>query len=521
MLKSTIIAVSIAFSVNLTQAMPDAVNNLITGDLQAKETAVQMLSSESPESLAVWLKDFSAFPPPDTTGWAIRLDHQINDSLTAPAWLFIPSGYDYKKPTPLVISLHGGVSGAKFRDAAGKNWIDEPVVQLAEENGWLVLYPLGMTGCAWWDKTGMQNILWFVKEIKRRFNVDDNQIAMCGFSDGGSGSYHFGMLAPTDFAVFFPWSGSPAVGTLVSGIQTYLANLQSRPLFVSNGGKDQLYPAKGCVHMLYQALSAGSHLSAAFYDTAGHNYGYMPAEWSKMTERFNSHRRDPFPPSIYFETADRDFAECDWVTVDELDTSRTAADWHIDYNDTLKDERLTIGFNPDMEYKGKGVRVGFVGEDKEAPAFKAGIQPGDILIQIDDIKIVSMDDVNRAKVGKKRGDPIKLAYKRGKKTIKYETSYPPAREFAAFPREQKSGAIKACHIGNSFYVETSRIASFSLELAPELVRFDQPVVVFVNDQECFNGSVEADSKVLLDEFMQKGDRCRQVFARLTIQVPKE
>jgi predicted esterase len=499
----------------------DLIKDLILGDVLTSARAVEALAAEAPESLATWIQSFDDFPPADTTGWAFELKHPINDTLTAPAWLFVPTGYNPKEPTALVVALHGGVSGAKFRDGSTKNWLDDEYFQLAEQENWLMLYPMGMMGCAWWDRIGMENILWFIREVKRRYNVDDDRVAMCGFSDGASGSYHFAMLAPTDFAVFYPWSGVPSVGTQVGGIQTYLGNLQNRPLFATNGGKDQLYPAKDVEPYHRLALIIGGRVSAAYYDTAGHNGGYMPPEWAMMSERFDRHNRDPFPPGIYFETADLEFARSDWITILALDTGATPADWRVDSNLKETDDRLTIGFNPDPEYKGKGIKIGYVSPDPEAPATKAGLKVGDILLQIDDVKLSGMAEITKAKTGRKRGDPIKLIFKRGSKKLEFETSYPPVREYDAFPRTLPSGAIKAYRVGNSFDIQTSRVGKFSIDISPSLVRFDQPVKVVVNGKECFSSVLTPDSRIMLNEFQSDRDRIRLVYTRLTLDVPME
>ncbi len=505
-------------------AAPDAIKGLVTGDSATALISAAQLSSQPPESLAVWIRNFNDFPPPDTLGWATMLKHEINDTFTAPAWLYIPTSYKSHSPTPFVIALHGGVSGEKFRDASTKNWHDDTVFQLAEQHGWLVLYPLGKTGCAWWDKVGMDNILWYVREVKRRYNVDDDRITMCGFSDGGSGSYHFAMLAPTDFAVFFPWSGNPSVGTHAGGIQTYLENMQRRPLFASNGGKDQLYPAVEIERHHRLILNTGASLSASYCDTAGHNVSYMKNEWQAMPDRFSRNSRDPFPPEIYLETADIGFGAADWLQITTIDTSRDSAWWYEDLNLKETDDRISIGFNPDQEYTGKGVRIGGVSRDPESPAFKAGVQVGDIIVQIDDIKIAGMDDVVRAKEGRKRGDKIKLIFKRGSKKIVSESTYPPSQEYDAYPRNQKSGVLRARRVGNTFEIQSMRVSALGIFLSPDLVRFEQPVKVLIaqdtNLKEVFNSVVTPNSKTMLKHFLKDRDRKRMVYAELNLDVPQ-
>jgi len=420
-----------------------------------------------------------------------------------------------------MINLHGGVSGPKFRDATSKNWLEEPEIQIAEREGWLFLYPLGMTGCAWWDSTGMQNILWFVRDIKRQFNVDDDYVGMSGFSDGGSGSFQFGMLAPTEFSSFYPWSGHAAVGTLVGGVSAYLPSLSARPVFATNGGRDQLYPAAAMERIHRLAFEADSPISVAYYDTAGHNWEYMTPEMDAWADRFEGHGRDAYPPTISFETADLNFATSDWITITGIDTNRAAADWHKDYNLTQVDDRLTIGFNADTSYKKKGVKVASLARDMEAPAVLIGMQPGDIITEIDGLKILGMAEIVKAKEGRKRGDSIKITYKRGKKTFTGVSNYPPMREYPMFPRMAKSGAVRARRLGNTFEIEASRVSGLQLALSPRLVKFDQPVKVVINGVEVANQIVTPSTATLLNEYLKFHDRKRLTWATLDFTIPAQ
>ncbi|HEY0677170.1 MAG TPA: M28 family peptidase [Chitinophagaceae bacterium] len=79
---------------------------------------------------------------------------------------------------------------------------------------------------------------------------------------------------------------------------------------------------------------------------------------------------------------------------------------------------VSMGIMPDYTYSGSGVRVDGVSEGR--PAQKAGLKTGDVLIQLGEHSISSMESYMQALGKFKKGDLAKVKYKRGNETI--ETS---------------------------------------------------------------------------------------------------
>lgn len=76
---------------------------------------------------------------------------------------------------------------------------------------------------------------------------------------------------------------------------------------------------------------------------------------------------------------------------------------------------VTMGIMPDYTFSGAGVKADGVTEGK--PAQKAGLQAGDIIIQMGDLKIASLENYMQALGKFKAGDKIKMKYKRGEKEM--------------------------------------------------------------------------------------------------------
>ncbi len=82
---------------------------------------------------------------------------------------------------------------------------------------------------------------------------------------------------------------------------------------------------------------------------------------------------------------------------------------------------VTMGIMPDYTYSSKGVRADGVGEGK--PAQKAGLRAGDIVLQIGEYNISSMESYMQTLGKFKKGDTVKVVYQRGDKTEEVNVTF--------------------------------------------------------------------------------------------------
>jgi polyhydroxybutyrate depolymerase len=132
--------------------------------------------------------------------------------------LHVPQSYDPRRPTPLVISLHGGALwGAAQMDVSGWNTV-------ADEHGFIVVYPSGLRTAgprAWRSGQGgrttrdVRFIGDLIDALGASYNIDPARIYADGLSNGGGMAFLLsctlpdriaavGMVGP---ALFLPWSG--------------------------------------------------------------------------------------------------------------------------------------------------------------------------------------------------------------------------------------------------------------------------------------------------------------------------
>ncbi len=511
---SIVFVLLLAASISFAEEIPEKlIEKLVLGNEEESRAQIPKLLEYSTQSISEKIASFDGFPKARNEGELKKYYHKINDTLKAPYFVYEPTNYEPGVPVPLVVWLHGGVSRPEFftemedREEDPEEYLRElHVMKVCQSEGWFCLMPLARMDCLWWNKTGMDFIDWLIRDLKRRYNIDD-RVVMTGFSDGGSGSFHFAFLNSTDYAQFAPYSGMISVSSSVGGMQVYPINLTNRPVFSVNGGRDGLYPAHKLLPLMNHILEkTGGEFYHTVYDTAHHSHGYLAEEMGLFAQRIKQFPRRAFAPEIIWECDNVEYGRMDWIEITAIDAAEQPAEWRETINYKLTDDRVMIGFMADNTYEGNGIKVGSVVEDSSAVAVKAGMQKDDIVIRMDDIPTGSLRELAAAKRTKKRGDPISITALRGEEELVLTDTLPPLTKYDAFKYSNVSGVVKAYRSGNYFNVETSNVKDFSIYIHPEMVRLDQPVVVSVDGDTLFNDIVKPDKRLLLDTFIENRDR---------------
>ena len=108
--------------------------------------------------------------------------------------LYVPESYDPATPTPLVIAIHGFAEWPAH-EALISHWN-----KVAEENGFIVVYPSGTSFPKHWRTYGTSNdssdpfidvrfISDLIDHLQLQYNIDPSQIYANGLSNGGGMSY--------------------------------------------------------------------------------------------------------------------------------------------------------------------------------------------------------------------------------------------------------------------------------------------------------------------------------------------
>ena len=422
----------------------------------------------------------------------------------------IPEAYDAKKVWPVLIWLHGAV--ARPVDGGGASGV-RALAELADQEGFIVLSPSAQTGSEWWLPTGVDLVRGSLDDLKQRYRVDANRVAVAGFSDGASGCLHLLAHDPEPYCCFLPLRSHPGVTRLAGG-PSFAVNVQSRPVFAVNGGRDTLYPSAQIKPLIDQLKAAGCDLTWLDLPEAGHRLtDVFPDHWDKVRDFWKAHPRVPLAKTIAWETSmpqrQGRFGWVEIVSVDPQAPSAKGAKAAV-----LPDPagRPVLGVRIVRTYPGPGVQLEQVEEGSAAD--EAGFLVDDIILAIDGVELKDprqamgvLQMALPAMAAAKKAGTFKV--RRGDQELELKC-LPKAAGSGRIPRPKElgydlpSGRIEARVEGNVIHVSTRHVASFRLHLADGLVDLAKPVQVLVNGETKFEGPAQGTTGYVLQEAVRGG-----------------
>jgi len=204
--------------------------------------------------------------------------------------LYVPKSYDATRPTPLVISMHGGGGWPVMqRDLSEWN-------RLAESHGFIVVYPSGLKdgGVRGWRLIhrgpGLTKDVRFISDLiddlEKAYNIDPTRIYANGLSNGGGMAFVLsctlsdriaavGMVAA---AQMLPWS--------------WCTDHQPVPMISFHGTDDPVVPYEGGTSWVWDG---------SFPDVS---------EWTASWARRNRCGPDTVESAVAAEVTRRDYTNC-------------------------------------------------------------------------------------------------------------------------------------------------------------------------------------------------------------------
>ena len=164
-----------------------------------------------------------------------------------PYTLFIPSTYDPKKPTPLVVDLHG------LNITPLQQILFDGTTDFAERYGFIVLAPMGYSvSGGWGGRVGMPiataqvkpgtdtrysaselseiDAMTALKSIRAKYTIDNDRIYLMGHSLGGGGTYYLGGKYNDIWAALAPISGAGGIADAAAA-----EKYKSMPMLIMHG----------------------------------------------------------------------------------------------------------------------------------------------------------------------------------------------------------------------------------------------------------------------------------------------
>lgn len=292
------------------------------------------------------------------TGMKVLGFYSRIDGSPQPYGAEIPAGLNYgagRKPVPMWIWLHGrSDTGTDLHFIAdkmkGKGGPFKPANAI-------VIHPFGRY-CNGWKSAGETDVLEAKAYATKRFNIDENRIALAGFSMGGAGAWHLGAHFADQWACvhtgagfvdvkryqkltpekFPPWYEQKLWG--VYDVPDYARNFLNVPLVCYSGEIDaQRDSAEYMMEVLGKEGLHPPHLIGP-----GMPHKYHPEtikEVQKLIEAAVAKGRNPFPKKVVLQTRCLKYNRMYWLTIGALAHEWEDARLEGEIDDAKKEIRIT------------------------------------------------------------------------------------------------------------------------------------------------------------------------------------
>ncbi|MBI1368182.1 MAG: prolyl oligopeptidase family serine peptidase [Planctomycetes bacterium] len=249
------------------------------------------------------------------------------DGSVQPYGLEIPENLDLSKPVPLYVWLHG--RGDKVTDLhflVDRLHGHAPISSFISDA--IIVHPFGRQ-CIGYKSAGEVDVLDVIKSVKERYRIDDERIALTGFSMGGAGAWEVGAHYADHFCVVHCGAGFVEVQRFMNydlanippieqkmwgvyNIPGYVRNLFNTPTIAYSGEIDK---QKLAADIMSEAFKAeGRELPHLIGPGMGHKYhpdtlkevmafvqdavkkgrDEHPKEWHLQTQTLRYNRMGPF-----------------------------------------------------------------------------------------------------------------------------------------------------------------------------------------------------------------------------------
>jgi PDZ domain/Dienelactone hydrolase family len=453
------------------------------------------------------------------------------DGFEHPYYMHVPPQYETGKRYPLVIWLHGGVNGAPAEAASSAIEMWQQALGEKWSNEVMVLAPACIArdtteDAFWWRDKGQRNVLHILREVKQRFNVDDNKVFITGMSDGGSGSFGFAGRRPDSFAGYFPLVGHPLVPAS-DGTRMFWENLKGAKIYAVSGGKDGLYPAKMVAGLVKQANENGASIEHKIYEEAGHDLSFAPKEMPIILEdKIAKWTRDIALKEIDWSTDNTAMGRRAWLAISEIAEmgEKNAKDFAATPRSPQARVMLGIQISPDAEQTDPVV-VEVVAPEGVAEAM--GIKEGDTIVKLDDTAVANIGELREALGKKAPGDEVRVTVERGGKQLELKGRFPkPDAKVDVLARVNAFASLltsKNEKVGDKctfFDLTVSNVSKLTIYLTAEQVKLGK-AIININDGNRFQVDLAESAELVLAEYERSGDRTLPYVGKIEIDIAKQ
>lgn len=302
--------------------------------------------------------DLGITPLVNARGHVVRGYVSEIDGSPQPYGLEIPEKLDLSKKVPLYVWLHGRsekVTDLHFlHERSTKGCPISPFVA----DG-IIVHPFGRY-CVGYRGPGEIDVLDVIESVKKRYPIDDDRVALLGFSMGGAGAWHIGAHYADRFCVVHAGAGFAETKefqkiakedyppwyeqTLWSAydVPDYVRNLFNVPVIAYSGADDKQIQAARVMERAFAA--EGRSLKHVVGPATGHKYHPDALkEIMAFVKDAVKRGRDPYPNEVHLQTRTLRYNRMHWVTMTAMERHWTEARIDAEFKDGKRFEFATKG----------------------------------------------------------------------------------------------------------------------------------------------------------------------------------
>lgn len=306
--------------------------------------------------------------------------------------LYVPKSYKADKPAPVLFYLHHDSWNNVFGDTRGSTALAR-FREACERDGFLFVAPSTNQGCEWWTDDGKEFVRFTLQQLKARFNIDENRIALMGAQDGGSACWLYGQEMPDTFSCLMPMAGSP-IDIAESFRPLFLGTLDRMDVLMGVGGqKNGDLALREYLAALQPLFDQRMRLTLAVYPEAAGDVRYLGAVTPLAVRFLLERKRNPLPDEVDIDS-DVPLRSL-WLENGGPDPEgpkshqlpSTLFRWTVrPAEKPVPRMGLSLDERPEWPV---GIAIG----NTEDQASRAGLAPGDVLLAVDGVSVKKVAEV--------------------------------------------------------------------------------------------------------------------------------
>jgi hypothetical protein len=289
------------------------------------------------EDIYTKIINWQKYPKPKKTGIIIERKTKLDSTYTVPYYIYIPKNYSPNLPTKLLVYYKGGwMTRDSFPNNVAKEIvIDNPTFSYLDKYNVIEIFPALRSDLAIYGWYGYKHLRKMIAETKQVLNINDNQVYLVGFSDGGRTTYNIAYLTPSQFASFYSING------VFNNYKMNFPNFSNKNITSFIAKKDKIAYYKSALAMAKKANEFGANWSINLLDKGHFYFPYEKQILPEMFNQINNSYRNPFPNKIIYHK-DYDFDELkgiDWLHI-KTNTKREPEKWHYSSKVSIPDTAI-------------------------------------------------------------------------------------------------------------------------------------------------------------------------------------